>query len=135
MDPMGPLEPDPTKATEDDLRTARLTAVKLYELLCSPAVAAAIGVASPSQALVGCAILGAVLIGKLKAEGAAEPETFAASVLPMLQQELRFLEEESLRGRTRSIAGLGSWAPIDDLRQRASKMLGVTGPSVKGGDA
>lgn len=135
LDPMGPAEPDPTIATEDDLRAARVVAVKLYELLCSPAVLSAIGVVTPQQALVGCALLGSVLVGKLKAEGEAEPESFAANLQPLLERELQFIVEESQRGRTRSLAGLGQWAPIEDMKVRASATLGFMGHTVKGGDA
>jgi hypothetical protein len=133
MDPMGPAEPDPNVATEDDLRNARAIAVRLSELLLSPAVKVALGVDSPTQSLVGCALLGALVMGKLRAEAEAEPELFGASFLVLLEREMAFIQEEALRGRRASLRG-AEWSPIEDLRERALRGGGIT-CNGKGGDA
>jgi hypothetical protein len=133
MDPMGPAEPDPNVATEDDLRNARAIAVRLHELLASPQVRVMLGVNGPAQSLVGCALLGAVLMGKLKAEAETEPESYGARFLVLLEREMAFIQDEALRGRRASLSG-AEWTPIEDLRQRALHGGGIT-CNGKGGDA
>jgi hypothetical protein len=131
---MGPIPTDPNAAGEEDLRVARAQAVALYRMFMAPGLLNAAGLTSLSSTMVGTMLLGAVMLGKLRAEAAAEPESFVSNMLPLLEKEVEFLAEESLAGRARSLAGGSTWTPISDLEERASETLGLKATS-RGGDA
>jgi hypothetical protein len=139
MDPYGPgyAPPrDPEAADESDLRVLRGQAVKLYEIITQPAVMQVVGVSSANAAMAAATLLGAMMLGKLRADAEANPETFVANFMPLLEKELEFVASSAQHDRKAQLAtnGAARFEPITELRLRSELGAGyaLTG---RGGDS